>query len=188
MSTTGSSAFRQVDAGVSVFSLEQIGHCIDHVIMKLQKEVDNVEKAKQIVRSMRQLRKSYADSADEKTSDAVANLIYSTNICGYCMACHTKLLAYGFLADETFRCLLPILRQKSSCKDSIMNQLVEHGSAVFALMALRVFENDQNVCIQALELLSSSIEFICEGVVGVGEVDQVKKDVIHQLVLNGNNN
>lgn len=162
---------------------EQIGYVIEKITSKLQKSIESLGRAKLIVRYVRQLK---AIISDERNLDSISSLMYTTNIYGYIMVSHNKILTYGILADETLRCLLPILRQKSTHRHKLMHQLVDHGSIVFALSALRMFETDQSIRVQALELLSYSIEFVTETEEGDELGSRSAHDVIHQLIFNGN--
>ena len=157
----------------------QLKFIIEKIISKLQKPVDSLGRAKLIVRYVRQLK---AISADDASINIVSSVLVNHNTLGYLMVSYQKLLRYPLLTDETLRCILPIVRQKSTLKNKLLHQLVDHGSAIFALNALRHFDQEQSIKVQALELLSSSIDFMIDP---EAESPVAVSDLIHQLILNG---
>lgn len=154
---------------------EQLSFIVDKIVKKLQKKINSLDKAKLIVRSVRELH-TILSSADDVTS---IDVLYNCNICGYLMASYSKLMKYGILVDVSLRCLLPLVRQKSNTL--LLHQIVNHGSVVFSLSALRNFESEQSIRVQALELLSTSIDYVTAKTPDGLSVH----DMIHQIIVNG---
>ena len=158
---------------------QQLVFIIDKITSKLQKAVDSLGRAKLIVRYIRMLK---GIASDDASIDIVQAVLYNQNTLGYLMVQHHKLLRYALLVDESLRCILPIVRHKSAIKGKLFHQLVDHGAAIFALMSLRNFDQEQSIRVQALELLSSSIDFMVNP---DSIIPMAIPDLIHQLILNG---
>ena len=152
---------------------------IDKITSKLQKTVESLGRAKLIVRYIRMLK---GIASDDVAIDVVQAVLYNQNAFGYLMVQHHKLLRYALLTDESLRCILPIIRHKSTMKNKLIHQLVDHGAAIFALTALRNFDQEQSIRVQALDLLSSSIDFMVNP---DSIIPLAIPDLIHQLILNG---
>ena len=157
----------------------QLKFIIEKITSKLQKPVDSLGRAKLIIRYVRQLK---AISAEDASINIVSSVLINYNTLGYLMVSYQKLLRYPLLTDETLRCILPITRHKSVMRSKLLHQLVDHGSAVFALNALRNFDQEQSIKVQALELLSCSIDFMTDP---DAETSVAVSDLVHQLILNG---
>ena len=168
-------------AGFSTLS-DQIKYVCEKISTKLQTNVESLGKAKLIVRYIRQLK---CIISDETNLNLITNVLIDTNIYGYFMINYSKLLQFGILADETLRCILTIIRQKSPRKRELSRDLVEHGVFLFTLSALRSFDTQESIRVQALELLSSSIEYITADTETNEQAKPPIQDTIRLLVLNG---
>ena len=111
---------------------DKVKYVIDKITTKLHKPVENIARAKLIVRYTRELRALVSEN--ERGLDTINALVHAHNAGGYFMVSYTKILKYALLADETLRCLLPIIRQSSDTTKLIISQLVEHGAVVFGTM------------------------------------------------------
>jgi len=120
---------------------EQIKFIVEKITSKLQKPIENLGRAKLIVRYILQLKAIITQH--EKDSDLLIELIHSYNIFGYLIVSYNKLARYGILIDETLRCILPLLRQPSSLKSKLIHQVVEHGAAVFGNITPKTYEHSK---------------------------------------------
>jgi hypothetical protein len=119
----------------SVTLSDKVKYVINKITTKLHKPVENIARAKLIVRYTRELRALISEN--ERELDTINALVHSHNIGGYLMVSYSKILKYALLADETLRCLLPIIRQNSDTTKLIISQLVEHGAVVFGKICLQ---------------------------------------------------
>jgi len=107
----------------------KVQYVIEKITTKLHKPIENLARAKLIVRYIRELKALVSEN--EQNLEEINALLRAHNIAGYLMVSYAKILKYGLLVDETLRCLLPIIRQKSDTTKLLVSQLVEHGAAIF---------------------------------------------------------
>lgn len=179
---TSSSASQLAVGNLSL--VQQIQFVCEKIASKLKKDVDSLGRAKNIVSYLRTLKSLISD---EQNVSFIESQLFTANIFGYLMVSGSKLLKFGLLTEETLRCILPVLRQKSTGKIKLLHQLIHHGAVVFSLSALRHFENEVSIKTQALELLTSSIDAVVASNATTDEnyPKLLIHDLTHQLIVNG---
>lgn len=110
---------------------------------------------------IRKLRKLHALILADGEHHDIAVTLMRTNLFATISFSAGTILKFASLTDETFRCVLPLLRLPQPLRTTILRSLVSNGGLILSLLALKQYMTvAPSVRVQALEMLAAVLDHV----------------------------
>lgn len=112
---------------------------------------------------IRKLRKLHGLILADGEHHDIAVTLMRTNLFATISFSAGTILKFASLTDETFRCVLPLLRLPQPLRTTILRSLVSNGGLILSLLALKQYMTvAPSVRVQALEILAAVLDHVAK--------------------------